>query len=140
MFHFESYRFVKNEDLNHHHTLFAGRAAEWFVETGLLTVAKFIPADHIVCVNIHEMHFRKPIDLGSIIQTRGRIALASKTSLLVYIEFLVHEERIVSGYISYVCVDQEGKAMAHHIHADERQDDPIVQRAKVLKSIVKINN
>ena len=27
-------RFVKGEDLNHHGTLFAGRAAEWFVESG----------------------------------------------------------------------------------------------------------
>jgi len=27
-------RLVKSEDLNHHGTLFAGRTAEWFVESG----------------------------------------------------------------------------------------------------------
>jgi hypothetical protein len=31
-------RLVKSEDLNHHGTLFAGRTAEWFVESGFLPV------------------------------------------------------------------------------------------------------
>ena len=29
-------RLVKSEDLNHHGTLFAGRTAEWFVESGFI--------------------------------------------------------------------------------------------------------
>jgi hypothetical protein len=33
---FSTMRLVKSEDLNHHGTLFAGRSAEWFVESGLL--------------------------------------------------------------------------------------------------------
>lgn len=33
---FVTYRMVIQEDLNHHGTLFAGRAAEWFVATGFM--------------------------------------------------------------------------------------------------------
>ena len=32
-------RLIKSEDLNHHGTLFAGRCAEWFVESGFIAVA-----------------------------------------------------------------------------------------------------
>ena len=36
-------RLIKSEDLNHHGTLFAGRCAEWFVESGFIAVAaKFV--------------------------------------------------------------------------------------------------
>ncbi|MDP2989667.1 MAG: hypothetical protein Q8O57_03775 [Kiritimatiellota bacterium] len=30
---------VKSEDLNHHGTLYAGRTAEWFVESGFIAAA-----------------------------------------------------------------------------------------------------
>ena len=32
---YKTYHLVKSEDLNHHGTLYAGRNAEWFVESGL---------------------------------------------------------------------------------------------------------
>ena len=33
---------VKSEDLNHHRTLYAGRTAEWFVETGFVAAANLV--------------------------------------------------------------------------------------------------
>ena len=36
---FVTHRLVKGEDLNHHGTLFAGRSAEWFVESGFIAAA-----------------------------------------------------------------------------------------------------
>ncbi len=41
---------VKSEDLNHHGTLYAGRTAEWFVETGFVSAAKLLPPERIVCL------------------------------------------------------------------------------------------
>ena len=37
--------FVVGEHLNHHGTLFAARAASWFVEAGLMAAAECVPAD-----------------------------------------------------------------------------------------------
>ena len=50
---------VKGEDLNHHGTLFAGRAAEWFVESGFLAAAAWVPAENIVLVKINSMTFSR---------------------------------------------------------------------------------
>jgi acyl-CoA hydrolase len=46
-------RLVKSEDLNHHGTLFAGRTAEWFVESGFIAAARLINPQNIVCLKIH---------------------------------------------------------------------------------------
>lgn len=132
---FTSYRFVKSEDLNHHGTLFAGRAAEWFIETGLMTVSKLIPADGIVCVNVHEMKYREPIKLGSLIEASGRPVLIGRSSLMVYIEFRVGDKLIVSGYISYVYIDGNGKAQPHGLSLGEQSEEELklAKRAKMLQ-------
>ena len=74
--------FVKNEDLNHHGTLFAGRAAEWFVEAGLMSAAIHLPVQNIVCVKIHGMNFSRPIHLGETVRFDSRAVSAGKTSLI----------------------------------------------------------
>jgi len=50
-------RLVKSEDLNHHGTLFAGRTAEWFVESGFIAAASILDPKTIVCLKIHGMYF-----------------------------------------------------------------------------------
>lgn len=131
---FTTYRFVKGEDLNHHGTLFAGRAAEWFVETGLMTVAQHVPAEGIVCVNVHEMRYRKPIKLGGLIEATGKIVLVGNSSFIVHIEFKVDNEVIVSGYVSYVYVDEKGKTKAHNVTLKlQKEDEVLAERAKYFK-------
>lgn len=115
---FVTYRFVKSEDLNHHGTLFAGRAAEWFVETGLMTTSFYVPAENIVMVNINQMSFYKPIHLGELIKCSGVVAYAGRTSFIVYLKFEVDGEKRVEGFISYVNVDEDGKSMPHNIKLD----------------------
>ena len=39
---YTTYRLIKSEDLNHHGTLFAGRSAEWFVESGFIAASSII--------------------------------------------------------------------------------------------------
>ena len=55
---------MKSEDLNHHGTLFAGKTAMWFVESGFIAVASLTHPENIVCLNIHGMLFKKPIGNG----------------------------------------------------------------------------
>lgn len=129
---FETYRFVKKEDLNHHGTLFAGRAAEWFVETGLMCTATVVPAENIVLVNIDQMSFTKPVELGDLIKCEAEAAYAGRTSFIVHILFTVAGEKRVEGFISYVNVNENGKAVPHNIELDLKDDElkALNERAK----------
>lgn len=129
-----SYHFVKGEDLNHHGTLFAGRAAEWFVETGLMTTSFYVPADHIVMVNIHQMSFYQPIHLGDLIRCTGEVVFAGRTSFMTYICFEVQGEIRVEGFIRYVNVDEKGKSFPHQIELDltDPQTQALNQKARKL--------
>ena len=50
----ESMRLVKSNDLNHHGTLFAGRTAEWFVESGFIAAAGVLDPKNLVCLKFME--------------------------------------------------------------------------------------
>ena len=63
-------RLIKSEDLNHHGTLFAGRCAEWFVESGFIAVAAKLDPRTVVCLKIHGMEFLHPVTLGSVLTFR----------------------------------------------------------------------
>ena len=81
----DTVRLVKSEDLNHHGTLFAGRTAEWFVESGFVSAASLIHPKHIVCLKIHGMYFTKPVRPGQILKFSSKIFPLSKFSLFVFL-------------------------------------------------------
>lgn len=127
-------RLVKSEDLNHHGTLFAGRAAQWFVEAGFIAAASVTNPANIVCANIHGMIFRRPVRNGSIIRFESRIVLAGKTSLVSYVRVSDRGEFLVDGFLTFVHVNSEGRPVPHGISADT--DDPEImdlqKRARLL--------
>ena len=110
---YRTYHLVKSEDLNHHGTLYAGRNAEWFVESGFIAAARLTRPENIVCGMIHGMVFKRPIRLGEVIDFESRIALAGKSRLVAFVEMRSGEESIVRGFITFVHVDREGHPLAH---------------------------
>lgn len=110
---YRTYHLVKGEDLNHHGTLFAGRSAEWFVEAGFVAAADLVRPEHVVCLQIHGMQFKRPIKLGEVIAFESKIILAGRTSLVANIRVVINEEVIVDGYITFINVDKAGKAQPH---------------------------
>lgn len=78
----------------------------------------YIPAENIVMVNINQMSFYKPIRLGELIKCSGRLVYAGHTSLMIYLKFEVSEEVRVEGFISYVNVNENGRAIPHDIKLD----------------------
>lgn len=118
---------VKSEDLNHHGTLFAGRASEWLVEAGFITAS----AEHgrpqdVLCVNIHGFTFRRPVQKGDIVTIMGRIVKTGTTSLMVHVRAVCEIEGVqnVEGFITFVCVEPDTrKKRVHGIVLDET-DDP----------------
>jgi acyl-CoA hydrolase len=132
---YASYRLVKGEDLNHHGTLFAGRSAEWLVESGFVAAAAILPPANIVCLKIHGMTFKSPVQLGDIAILKSKLVHAGRTSLVAYIRIMVKEEEHVSGFITFIHVDQHGKSIPHGLtlEAATSDDQALMQQASLLK-------
>jgi len=130
-------RLVKSEDLNHHRTLFAGRCAEWFVEAGFIAVASVLPASHVVCLKIHGLTFTKPLISGDIASFESKVVYTGKTSLKVYVSVRANnnDKSILEGFITFVYVNEDGKAQPHGLTV-ELTDPHIIalnQRAGKLR-------
>jgi acyl-CoA hydrolase len=130
-------RLVKSEDLNHHGTLFAGRSAEWFVEAGFIAAASILPAQNIVCLKIHGMTFTRPVHPGEIACFDSRIVHTGRTSLVAYVQLSLRhgEEPALAGFITFVYVDEHGKAQPHGLtlELETEEDKTLNQQAKALR-------
>jgi acyl-CoA hydrolase len=109
---------IKYEDLNHHHTLFAGKGAAWMVEAGFIAAARCVgkPED-VVCVQLHGMRFTRPVRLGDIVEIRSQVARLGASSITTYAALYVNDqpEPAVTGYATFVTVDAQGKAYPHGV-------------------------
>ncbi len=132
-------RLIKTEDLNHHGTLFAGRMAEWFVESCFLAACNLIrkPED-IVCVQIHGMTFKKPATRGDVIEIISTIAALGEKSITVSGKVLVNNspDSAIDGMATFVTVDEYGKPYAHGFTLSEEYiaaNREIYEKALILK-------
>ena len=129
-------RLVKSEDLNHHGTLFAGRAAQWFVESGFIAAASLTNPGNIVCLNVHGMLFLKPINNGMVIRFDSKIVFAGKTKLVSYVKVIDNntEELFVDGFITFIHVDKNVNPVPHGIilGAESIEDIELQRKAKSL--------
>lgn len=114
---FETLRLVKGEDLNHHGTLFAGRASEWMIEAGFIAAASLTDPVRIVCRKVHGMDFRKPVPTGRLLRLRSRIVFAGRTRLVARVEGRVDGDADVtmSAFMTFVHVDAAGTPLPHNL-------------------------
>jgi len=131
-------RLVKGEDLNHHKTLFAGRTAEWFVESGFLAAASILPPDDVVCLKIHGMYFTQPVKPGEIVKFSSKVVYAGKSSLIAFIKMTKgnNDDFVVSGFVTFIHVDAETKASPHHLVIEAQNEEEVLlqEKAKSLKN------
>ena len=124
---YETLHLVKGEDLNHHGTLFAARAAAWLVEAAFAAAAcECGTTDGIVCRNLHDMDFSRPIPKGRAVVFRGRMVYAGKTSLMVHVEAAdaMTGEKAIEGFVTFVTLEEEsGKKREHGIVLDEPAEE-----------------
>lgn len=114
---YESNHLVKGEDLNHHGTLFAAKAASWFVEAAFVAAAcEHGNTSEIVCRNIQEMSFTTPLEKGAVVQITSKIVEAGRTSLKVYVEMKdsISQAVAVTGYVIFVTVDADTRTKIPH--------------------------
>ncbi|NTV89761.1 MAG: acyl-CoA thioesterase [Clostridiales bacterium] len=130
------HRLVKSEDLNHHGTLFAGRASEWFVEAGFIAAAKLTNPVNIVCKNIHGMVFQSPVKKGEVIRLESSVVLTGRTKIVVYVKIMKSETKhVVDGFMTFVHVNDDGNPVPHGLDEILPSDDEeaaIIRRAKEL--------
>jgi len=110
---FTSVHLVKGEDLNHHGTLYAGRTAEWFVESGFISAASMTKPENIVCLKIHGMTFTRPVHKGELPVFSSRVVLTGESKIVSLIEVRVLDKLVVRGFITFIHVDQDGKPLPH---------------------------
>ena len=130
---YTSMHLVKGEDLNHHGTLYAGRTAEWFVESGFIAAASQTKPENIVCLKIHGMTFTRPIKKGDLVAFNSRIVLTGETKIVSYIEVIVHEKVAVRGFITFVHVDLDGRPIAHGLNYEPQTEEEKALHAEAKK-------
>lgn len=136
---YENSRLVKSEELNHHGTLFAGRTAEWFVESAFIAAASTMGnPKNVVCLNIHGLLFRHPVNKGEIVKFTSKVVHLGKTSIVVYtkMETEIAKTTPVDGFITFISVDGNGNKSTHGLVLDETQDEEemkLRERARNLK-------
>lgn len=126
---------VKSEDLNHHGTLYAGRGAEWFVESGFVAASLHLNPRFIICLKIHGMHFSKSVRPGEVIIMKSGVVYAGRSSLTVHVDvFNAKDENIVDGFITFVHVDENTKPVPHNIDIipESDREKQLWEEAKAL--------
>ncbi len=124
---YETLHLVKQEDLNHHGTLFAARAASWVVESGFTTAAmERENTEDIVLRNLQNMSFFKPIKPGTMVKLIGRVVHTGSSSMIVAVtaQNALTGEPAIEAFITFVTIDKEnGGKKAHGIVLDEVRDE-----------------
>ena len=132
---YETLHLVKGEDLNHHGTLFAARAAAWLVEAGFAAAAcEHGDTDEIVL--LQNMSFSRPVKKGSVVKFESRVVYAGSSSLMVAVtaKDAMNGELAIEGYITFVTIDKDTKKKKQHsVVLDEALDTEELQlREKAL--------
>ena len=133
---YETLHLVAGEDLNHHGTLFAARAAGWFVEAAFTAAACAYGKNEIVCRNLNIMSFKKPVQPGTVLKFLSRVVYTGKSSFIVDVSAVdaLSGEEAIEGMVTFVTVDEKtGKKTEHHITLDEPEDEKESERKSEVK-------
>src|ERR1035437_7146464 len=140
----ETARLIKNEDLNHHHTLFAGKGLSFMLESGFLSAAEFVSPEHLRFIHCSEMDFTKPVLIGQILKFKSRVLLTGKSSLTVNVKMFVNNIHCGEGFLTFVQVtpltNSEGVtkwvATPHNVEviAVTEEDKKLQEHAITLKN------
>ena len=116
---------IKGSDVNHHGTLYAGKGADWMVESGFIAAAALVGTHHVVCLKIHGMLFKRPVRPGTLLRLDSQVVLAGKTSLTSYVQAsdAMTGEYIVDGYMTFIHVDDNGKSIAHGLTIEAKNEE-----------------
>jgi acyl-CoA hydrolase len=102
------------ETTNHHDTLFGGTALQWMDEVSFIAATRF-SRQRIVTVSSDKIDFQHPVPAGSIVELIAQVVDVGRTSLKVEVNMLVEslycdgQEKAITGYFSFVAIDENKK-------------------------------
>jgi len=130
-------RLIKSEDLNHHGTLFAGRTAEWFIESGFIAATALLDPRSVVCLKVHGMYFTSPAKPGEVLKFDSKIVYTGRSSLVAYISVCKSSssKTLVEGFVTFIHVDEETRPLPHNIVTEplNENDRLLYEQAASLK-------
>ncbi len=127
---------IRNEDLNYHGTLFAGRCAEWVVESGIVTVSSRLNLRNVVCLKIHGMEFYRPVRVGEQLIFESAIVWTGKSTIVVYIRLFTAEcpgYLYAEGFITYCYVNDQTRPVAHNMVVLPETDEELALQNRALR-------
>lgn len=131
-----TYHLVRGMDLNHHGTLFAGKAALLFVESGFIVSSLALQTNEIVCLRIHGMLFKHPVKSGETIGLTSQVIYAGTSSVGVYVKVFIESSRefVVDGFLTFVKADEQThKPVAHNTLIEIDNEEAAALQAKYLE-------
>lgn len=120
-----SARLVRPQELNHHHTLYAGRLTEWFVESCFLCAGKETgKPENLVCLKIHSLLVKHPTQDGEILDFENTVVRCGRTSLTVYgsVHAVTKGVQVAEGFITFIFVDASHQPVPHQLVLDDAAD------------------
>lgn len=114
---------VKGEDLNHHHTLYAGRCVEWCVQAAYIAAENcFDKPRPLVFMSIRSLAMRSPARLGDMIQITGRVDYVGDSTIGIRVDAVKLQPRderkiVATGTFLFCTVDEAGNAVSHNMPA-----------------------
>ena len=131
-----THHLVRSGDLNHHNSLYAGRAADWFIEAGYMAVEQYLPSSNVVCAKIEETTFFKSIYSGETVRIESEVVYTTGSRLVSYGATYVGEEQRAEGFITFAHVGEDGHSEGHGIviEAETEEEKTLQERAKKFVS------
>ncbi len=100
---------IRYEDLNHHESLYAGRASEWMIEASFLAVAAERGVnDGVVYKNTHKFDFIRPCRAGDIITLKSTVVRTGGKTITVRVGIYneLSGDLLAEGFTTFVTIDE----------------------------------
>lgn len=102
---------------NHHDTLFGGTALQWMDEVSFIAATRF-SRQRIVTVSSDKIDFKHAVPAGTLVELTAEVIEVGRTSLKVEVNVLVEsmyldgQEKAITGYFTFVAIDDDKKPTA----------------------------
>lgn len=108
---------IKKSDLGFHGNLFGGKCLAWIDSAAAAYAMEVCHNRRMVTICIDKCVFKKPAKEGSLLKIYGRVESVGTSSINLYLEarsynvYTEDEDIILSTNITFVRIDEEGKAI-----------------------------
>ena len=108
------------------------------METAFIAAASTLgDPKNVVCLNIHGLLFKHPVDKGEIVKFTSKIVDFGRTSIIVYTKMETELSKVtpVDGFITFISVDDQGRKKPHGMVLDKARDEEEEKLRELAKNL-----